>query len=294
MSHQSHVFHGTHGARSGGKGRTLQRSRRNRIILLDFDQWARILFLSPQDRPGRRSGFHQDTAQHSAMNGKKILVVEDDADSAETLEAYLRRDGFDVRIARDGAMAIDQARQWRPDLVLLDVMLPKVSGTDVLTKIRKDSDIPVIMVTAIGDEPDKLGALRYGADDYIVKPYSPKEVVARVFAVLRRTDSPKLDSKVYRDGELAVDMEAFRATVESPGGSATLDLTPSEFNILATLLKTPQKAFTRSEIIDACLTERDSMERVVDMHVHNLRKKLAALGVKGVLVTVRAIGYRFR
>lgn len=234
------------------------------------------------------------TAENSAMNGKKILVVEDDADSAETLEAYLRRDGFDVRIARDGAVAIDQARQWRPDLVLLDIMLPKVSGTDVLTKIRKDSDVPVIMVTAIGDEPDKLGALRYGADDYIVKPYSPKEVVARVFAVLRRSDAPKIDSKVYRDGALTVDMEAFRASVDNQGSSITLDLTPSEFNILATLLKTPQKAFTRTEIIDACLTERDSLERVVDMHVHNLRKKLAAVGVTGVLVTVRAVGYRFR
>lgn len=228
------------------------------------------------------------------MIGKKILVVEDDADSAETLEAYLRRDGFDVRVARDGASAIDQARQWRPDLVLLDIMLPKVSGTDVLSKLRKYSDVPVIMVTAIGDEPEKLGALRYGADDYIVKPYSPKEVVARVFAVLRRADGPRADSKLYRDGPLTVDMEAVCASIETGNGRAALDLTPSEFNILATLLKTPQKAFTRAEIIDACLTDRDSLERVVDMHVHNLRRKLMAVGIQGVLVTVRSVGYRFR
>lgn len=228
------------------------------------------------------------------MIGKKILVVEDDVDSAETLDAYLRRDGFEVRIARDGALAIDQARQWRPDLVLLDIMLPKLSGTDVLSKLRKDSDVPVIMVTAIGDEPEKLGALRYGADDYIVKPYNPKEVVARVFAVLRRTEGPRTEGKLYRDGSLTVDLDAVCASVETGGERQPLDLTPSEFNILATLLRTPQKAFTRAEIIDTCLTDRDSLERVVDMHVHNLRRKLAAVGINGVLVTVRSVGYRFR
>ncbi len=228
------------------------------------------------------------------MSEKKILVVEDDADSAETLEAYLRRDGFEVRIARDGAAAIDLARQWRPDLVLLDIMLPKVSGTEVLSRLRKDSDVPVIMVTAIGDEPEKLGALRYGADDYIVKPYSPKEVVARVFAVLRRSDVPKSSSRFYQDGALTIDAEAVQATVKTVSGSVALDLTPSEFNILATLLRTPQKAFTRTEIIESCLPDRDSLERVVDMHVHNLRRKLGVFGVTGVLVTVRSVGYRYR
>lgn len=228
------------------------------------------------------------------MSEKKILVVEDDADSAETLEAYLRRDGFEVRVARDGAAAIDLGRQWRPDLVLLDIMLPKVSGTEVLSRLRKDSDVPVIMVTAIGDEPEKLGALRYGADDYIVKPYSPKEVVARVFAVLRRSDAPKSSSRFYEDGALTVDTEAVQATVKTVSGDVALDLTPSEFNILATLLRTPQKAFTRTEIIESCLSDRDSLERVVDMHVHNLRRKLGGFGITGVLVTVRSVGYRYR
>jgi len=104
------------------------------------------------------------------MSSKKILVVEDDADSASILEAYLRRDGFDVAIAGDGARAIQLHAQWKPDLVLLDVMLPKLSGTEVLSTIRRSGDTPVIMVTAMGDEPEKLGALRYGADDYVVKP----------------------------------------------------------------------------------------------------------------------------
>ena len=149
------------------------------------------------------------------MVGKRILVVEDDALSASTLEAYLRRDGFEVAIAEDGLRGVEMHSRWKPDLVLLDVMLPKLSGTEVLSAIRRLGDTPVIMVTAIGDEPDKLGALRYGADDYIVKPYNPKEVVARVVAVLRRTDSSRLISKdQLRDGALLVDLQTFTAHVE--------------------------------------------------------------------------------
>ncbi len=109
------------------------------------------------------------------MHAKKILLVEDDADSASILEAYLRRDGFDVAVAEDGQKAVALHAQWKPDLVLLDIMLPILGGTEVLSTIRRSSDTPVIMVTAMGDEPEKLGALRYGADDYVVKPYSPKE-----------------------------------------------------------------------------------------------------------------------
>ncbi|USW93812.1 response regulator [Pseudomonas proteolytica] len=124
-----------------------------------------------------------------------MLVVEDDALSANTLEAYLRRDGFEVAIAEDGERGVEMHARWRPDLVLLDVMLPKLSGTEVLSIIRRLGNTPVIMVTAIGDEPEKLGALRYGADDYVVKPYNPKEVVARVVAVLRRTDAGVLAPK---------------------------------------------------------------------------------------------------
>ena len=230
------------------------------------------------------------------MVGKRILVVEDDALSASTLEAYLRRDGFEVAIAEDGLRGVEMHARWKPDLVLLDVMLPKLSGTEVLSAIRRLGDTPVIMVTAIGDEPDKLGALRYGADDYIVKPYNPKEVVARVVAVLRRTDSSRLISKdQLRDGALLVDLQTFTAHVEGlEQGSVVLDLTPTEFNILATLLRAPFKAFTRGELLEACLPESGALDRVIDAHIHNLRRKLEANGIANVLVTVRAVGYRFR
>ncbi|XQA74182.1 response regulator [Xanthomonas sacchari] len=229
------------------------------------------------------------------MHAKKILLVEDDADSASILEAYLRRDGFEVTIAEDGQKAVAVHAQWKPDLVLLDVMLPRLSGTEVLSTIRRSSDTPVIMVTAMGDEPEKLGALRYGADDYVVKPYSPKEVVARVYAVLRRAGPARASEEPLRHGRLTVDTAAVRATVrDADGQEVALELTPTEFNILATLMKTPFKAFTRSELLEICLPDSDALERVVDAHVHNLRKKLEHEQVTGLLVTVRAIGYRFR
>jgi two-component system response regulator AdeR len=229
------------------------------------------------------------------MNEKKVLVVEDDADSASILEAYLKRDGFMVAVAGDGMQAVSLHAQWKPDLVLLDVMLPKLGGTEVLSAIRRAGDTPVIMVTAIGDEPEKLGALRYGADDYVVKPYSPKEVVARVYAVLRRAHSAQSSGGLLKHGCLTVDTGAFVAAVgDTEGRRIPLDLTPTEFNLLASLLRTPFKAFTRSELLEACLPESDALERVVDAHIHNLRRKLEVHGITGVLVTVRAVGYRFQ
>ncbi|MDR3479976.1 MAG: response regulator [Burkholderiaceae bacterium] len=229
------------------------------------------------------------------MSGKRILVVEDDADSASVLEAYLQRDGFEVAIAADGQRAVEMHSRWEPDLVLLDVMLPKLSGTDVLSAIRRSGDTPVIMLTAVGDEPEKVGALRYGADDYVVKPCSPKEVVARVHAVLRRTSVAEKSVKRLRHGALIVDLDAVVASVENAqGGEVILDLTPTEFNLLAILLKAPTKAFTRVELLEACLPDSDALERVVDAHIHNLRRKLAQHEILNVLVTVRAVGYRFR
>lgn len=229
------------------------------------------------------------------MSGKRILVVEDDADSASILEAYLRRDGFDVILAEDGQRGIELHRQCKPDLILLDVMLPRVNGTDVLTAVRRCSDTPVIMVTAMGDEPEKLGALRYGADDYVVKPYNPKEVVARVHAVLRRSCASAVATEHLRYKNLLVDLNAVTASIETVNHEPLLlDLTPTEFKILATLLKTSTKAFTREELLDICLPESDALARVVDTHVHNLRRKLEIQGIEDVLVTVRSVGYRFR
>lgn len=223
------------------------------------------------------------------MGDKLILIVEDDADSASVLEAYLLRDGFAVILAEDGRQGLDLFQRERPDLVLLDMMLPRLGGTEVLAQIRRAGDTPVIMVTAIGDEPEKLGALRYGADDYVVKPYNPKEVVARVHAVLRRCHQAPRDDRWLRHGALTVDLERFSATVEA----RALELTPTEFGLLATLMRTQHKAFTREELLERCLPESEALARVVDTYLHNLRRKLEAAGLSGVPVTVRAIGYRF-
>lgn len=229
------------------------------------------------------------------MSGKRILIVEDDADSANILEAYLRRDGYEVALAEDGQRGLDLHKSWQPDLILLDVMLPRLSGTEVLSAVRRSSDTPVIMVTAMGDEPEKLGALRYGADDYVVKPYSPREVVARVHAVLRRTGGSPPVEQMLRHENLRVDLTAFTAAIERGDAQPQLlDLTPTEFKLLVTLLKTPSKAFTRDELLEICLPESEALARVVDAHVHNLRRKLETHGIAGVLVTVRSIGYRFR
>jgi len=222
---------------------------------------------------------------------KKILIVEDDLDAANVLEAYLQRDHFLTVTAHDGQKGLELAASEKPDLILLDVMLPSMSGTDVLLTLRRRSDVPVIMVTAIGDEPDKISALRYGADDYVVKPYNPGEVVARVHAVLRRFQATPV-TKSLRYEKIFADLEAMRACIEGPNGLTALDLTPTELSLLITFMTSPQKAFTRQALLDACLPESDALERVVDTHIYNLRRKLEAAGQTSVLVNVRGIGYR--
>ncbi|PLR35557.1 DNA-binding response regulator [Chimaeribacter coloradensis] len=223
---------------------------------------------------------------------KKILIIEDDLDAANVLEAYLRRDQFLTVIASNGQHGLEMAFTEKPDLILLDVMLPGMSGTDVMLSLRRKSDIPVIMVTAIGDEPDKISALRYGADDYIVKPYNPGEVVARVQAVLRRTRAANV-SKLLEYDKIRADVDAMRVNIESDNGVLTpVELTPTELGFLLTFMAFPQKAFSRQALLDACLPNSEALERVVDTHIYNLRKKLEAAGQTNVLVNVRGIGYR--
>ncbi|MBU9856617.1 response regulator [Rahnella bonaserana] len=229
------------------------------------------------------------------MQTKRVLIIEDDADAADVLDAYLQREGYEVQIAGDGISGLDKALRWKPDLVLLDVMLPGMSGTDVLATLRRETRTPVIMVTAMGDMPDKIGALREGADDYVVKPYNPGEVVARVQAVLRRTAPGEKNSAVLRWQALEVDADALTAAVNSPSGdSRYLDLTPTEFSILSTLMRAPTRPFSRQYLLEQCLPESEALERVVDTHVYNLRKKLESAGILNVLVNVRGVGYRFR
>ena len=229
------------------------------------------------------------------MLSRRVLIIEDDADAAGVLEAYLRRENYDVAVTVDGLSGLDMAQRWKPDLILLDVMLPGLNGTEVLASLRRKSDVPVIMVTAMGDLPDRIGALRYGADDYVVKPYHPGEVVARVQAVLRRSRKAETQEDILRWQGLEVDVPAIVATVSNPGESVhVLDLTPTEFSLLATLMRAPVRPFSRQYLLERCLPESEALERVVDTHIYNLRKKLEGAGVSGVLVNVRGVGYRFR
>ncbi|MGG7447132.1 response regulator [Kosakonia oryzendophytica] len=228
------------------------------------------------------------------MLSRRVLVIEDDADAASVLEAYLRRENYAVTIVGDGLSGLEMAQRWKPDLILLDVMLPGLNGTEVLAALRRKSDVPVIMVTAMGDTPDRIGALRYGADDYVVKPYHPGEVVARVQAVLRRSRQAETRDDVLRWHTLEVDRVAITATVTQDGQVRVLELTPTEFSLLSTLMGNPTRPFSRQHLLEHCLPESEALERVVDTHVYNLRKKLENAGITGVLANVRGIGYRFR
>lgn len=228
------------------------------------------------------------------MLSRRVLIIEDDADAAGVLEAYLRRENYDVVITGDGLSGLDMAHRWKPDLILLDVMLPGLNGTEVLAGLRRKNDVPVIMVTAMGDTPDRIGALRYGADDYVVKPYHPGEVVARVQAVLRRSNKTETKEEILRWQSLEVDVTAIVASIVAGNSTPrTLDLTPTEFSLLTTLMRSPSRPFSRQHLLEHCLPESEALERVVDTHIYNLRKKLEAAGISGVLVNVRGVGYRF-
>ena len=174
-------------------------------------------------------------------------------------------------------------------------MLPGLNGTEVLAKLRRSSEVPVIMVTAMGDTPDRIGALRYGADDYVVKPYHPGEVVARVQAVLRRSAVKTPTEEVLRWQGLEVNSGAMTVTVTQASGNVLcVDTTPTEFTLLVTLMRAPVRALSRPFLLEQCMPDSDALERVIDTHVYNLRKKLEAAGMAGVLLNVRGVGYRFR
>ena len=227
--------------------------------------------------------------------GPLVLVVEDEPAIADILVAYLRRDGFRTVCAVDGQAGLAAFAHDRPALVLLDIHLPGMDGIDVLKNIRAEDDTPVIMVTALADDIDKLLALRMGADDYVVKPYSPPEVVARVRAVLRRTTAgvqPKAPA-VLKVGRLEIDHEAHLARALNAGGRPeTLPLTLTEFRLLACLAAQPRRCFSRSHLIETCLPESDALDRVIDSHLSKLRRKLQLAGNGELIETVRGIGYR--
>ncbi|MDV6374966.1 response regulator transcription factor [Deinococcus arenicola] len=218
-----------------------------------------------------------------------ILIVEDEPQLAEVLEAYARQEGYRTERAGDGNAALSAFRAISPDLILLDVMLPGKSGLDVLKTVRADGGTPVILVTARAEETDQIVGLELGADDYVVKPFRPREVMARVKAVLRRASAALDDAdKPLRVGPLEVDP---RAVIARVNGHA-LTLTPAEFRLLAHLAESPGRAFSREELLSAALPDSEALERVVDAHLAGVRRKLEAAGAAGLLRTVRGVGYR--
>ncbi len=221
-----------------------------------------------------------------------ILIVEDEPEIARILQSYLERDGFRTVCAADGEIALTHLKTLRPDLVLLDIGLPRRDGFSVLTEIRGRENTPVIMTTARAEDLDKLSALRIGADDYVVKPFNPMEVVARVKAVLRRTRGEDFGQPLLRVDVLEVDTENYRASVAKDGDRIVLDLTLTEYRLLAHLARAPRRVFTRGDLVDACLPESNALERTVDSHVSNLRRKLDQAGASGLCVVVRGVGYR--
>lgn len=226
------------------------------------------------------------------MNAALVLIAEDDDEIGDILASYLARGGFRTLRAADGQRTLDLHLSARPDLVLLDVQMPVLDGWRVLAELRRRGTTPVIMVTAMDADVDKLMGLRTGADDYVVKPFNPAEVVARAEAVLRRTVRAAAPARgAIRIGALDIDLDKHEVTVQ--GGDVPVPLTLTEFRLLAHLAGAPRQVFTRMELLTHCLPEGDALERTVDSHVSKLRKKLEDAGVADVPVNVRGVGYKF-
>jgi DNA-binding response OmpR family regulator len=224
---------------------------------------------------------------------KTVLVVEDEMKIARVVRDYLEHAGFDVVVVGGGEAALASARAGRPDLVILDLGLPGMDGMDVARELRRTHETPIVMLTARGDETDRIVGLELGADDYVVKPFSPKELVARVRAVLRRTGVASAISiqAPIRVGDVRIDPARLQVTV----GDRAIELTPTEFQLLSTLAREPGRVFTRGQLLDAIHgVAFASYERAIDAHVKNIRKKLEPEPAKPrYLLTVHGVGYRF-
>jgi DNA-binding response OmpR family regulator len=221
-----------------------------------------------------------------------ILVVDDETNIVRLVRDYLEHGGFTVLVATDGQTALRSARTGRPDLVILDLSLPGLDGLDVARSLRREGDVPIIMLTARTEESDKLVGLELGADDYMTKPFSPKELVARVRAVLRRAEGMRTPSDVIRVGS---DVELDVPRMEARFGGRGVDLTKTEFQIVATMARQPGRVFTRAQLLDAVRgVAFESYERAIDAHIKNIRKKIEpSPRSPRYLLTVFGVGYRF-
>ena len=230
---------------------------------------------------------------HQPMAQQTVLIVDDDPHIVKLVELYLERDGYRVVSAPDGSSGLAIARDEQPDLVVLDVMLPTLNGLDVCRALRQASSVPIIMLTARVGEEDRLAGLDLGADDYVTKPFSPRELAARVRAVLRRVprDNAAEEPATLSAGPVELDLRSLQVTV----GGEEVRLTPTEFRLLALLMRQPGRTFTRDEIISRALGDDfDGFDRTVDAHVSSLRRKLAATpgGPTRLIQTVYGSGYR--
>ncbi|RLC74045.1 MAG: DNA-binding response regulator [Chloroflexi bacterium] len=219
-----------------------------------------------------------------------ILVVDDEPQIVRLVRSYLEADGFRVVTASDGQEALYVARHEKPDLVVLDVLMPRMDGLEFTRRIRSEQDAPIIMLTARAEETDRIVGLELGADDYVTKPFSPREVVARVRAVLRRAQPQPDLSPILRAGPITLDRDTHVVTISGQ----MADLTPTEFSILETLMTTPGRVFSRAELLEAAQgIAFEAYERTVDVHIKNLRQKLAPHHAQPrYILTVRGIGYR--
>jgi DNA-binding response OmpR family regulator len=228
------------------------------------------------------------------MNRKKILIVDDEHKIVEVIKSYLEKDGFEVCTAFDGKSAVDIFEKANPSLIILDLMLPDMDGEDVCKVVRKKSRVPIIMLTAKIEEASILNGFSIGSDDYVTKPFSPRQLIARVHALLRRTeeDSAPLSSiSAFNNNYLIID--TMKHEVKKNG--EIVNLTHSEYKILVTMLKYPQKAFTREELVCRALgDDYDGFDRVIDTHVKNLRQKIE-INPKSpqYILTVHGVGYKF-
>lgn len=222
---------------------------------------------------------------------KKILVVDDKRELRTLLKSYLGQEGFEVVVASDGREALFVARSEKPDLIILDLMMPEMGGYEFMRAYNKEADTPVIILTARLEENDKVLGLELGADDYVTKPFSPRELTARVRAVLRRLEKSTTEQDILREGDIFLDRAGRMVRV----GGQLVDLTPSEFNLLAAMMAVPGRVFSRLELLDRIQgAAYEGYERTIDVHIRNLRSKIEADSSNPVYIeTVYGAGYRF-
>lgn len=223
-----------------------------------------------------------------------ILVVEDDPEIAEILLAYLRRDGFECRYAPNGKIALEMHLRYGPALVILDIRMPVMDGWQVLAELQRRGCTPVLVLTADDNDVNRLSALRIGADDYVIKPFNPAEVMARIQAILRRTSHRTLNEReqLFGNSYLEVSLSEHRITLRHSGLNFAKVLTTTEYLLLTHMVRQPTQVFSRQELLESCRPEGNALERTVDSHIRNIRRKLEDAGVVGMPESVRGFGYR--